>query len=120
MAEKAFHDKENTHSILVKEELGINPEELKGSAWEAAIASFLLFITGAIIPLAPFFFVNGNKGIMISVILSGLGLFIIGAGITLITGRSFLRSGLRQVAFGFLAAGITFTIGKIIGTMIFS
>jgi len=118
MASKAFAEKENTHSILIREELGINPEELKGSAWEAAIASFLLFVTGAIIPLAPFFFASGTKAIVISLIASTIGLFVIGAGITLVTGRSFVRSGLRQVLFGLLAAGATFAIGRAIGVSI--
>jgi vacuolar iron transporter family protein len=118
MAKSAFSDKSNTHSILIKEELGINPEELKGSAWEAAIASFILFVVGAIIPLAPFFFLTGTRAIIISVIASTIGLFFIGAGITLVTGKSFVRSGLRQVVFGLLAAAVTFTIGKLIGTSI--
>jgi vacuolar iron transporter family protein len=43
MAEEVMKDTEHAHEVLVREELGINSEELKGSAWEAAIYSFILF-----------------------------------------------------------------------------
>jgi len=44
-----------------------------------------------------------------------VGLFVIGAGITLFTGRSVLYSGLRQMGFGLVAAAITYGIGRLIG-----
>ena len=40
----------------------------------------------------------------------------IGATIGAVNGRSVLRSGLRQVVAGALAAGITFGVGHLIGT----
>ncbi|HIK55605.1 MAG TPA: VIT1/CCC1 transporter family protein [Synechococcales cyanobacterium M55_K2018_004] len=103
---------------LAREELGIDPEELGGSAWTAAITSFFLFAIGAIIPVAPFIVLTGQPAVYVSLIVSGVGLFLIGAGITLLTGRSVWYSGMRQVLFGFAAAGITFTIGRIIGVTI--
>lgn len=108
-------DTNRAHAMLVKEELGINAEEFKGSAWEAAITSFFLFAIGAILPVIPFFFVGGMKAIAISVGLSAIGLFIIGSAIKLFTGRSIWFSGMRQVLFGLAAAAITFGIGKLIG-----
>ena len=51
----------------------------------------------------------------LSVILSVVALFGIGAGITLITGRNALYSGVRQVAFGIIAAAITFGVGRLFG-----
>jgi VIT1/CCC1 family predicted Fe2+/Mn2+ transporter len=48
-------------------------------------------------------------------VLSGLALFLLGAGITVITGRSALRSGLRQVLIGLAAAAITFGVGRLFG-----
>ncbi|MCX6273106.1 MAG: VIT1/CCC1 transporter family protein, partial [Bacteroidetes bacterium] len=105
-------------SILIKEELGINPEDLNGSAWEAAIASFALFVSGAILPIIPFFFTTGKNAIFSSIGLSACGLMVIGGSITLFTGKSFVRSGLRQVLFGLLAAGVTFAIGRVIGVAV--
>ena len=43
MATEIMSDKSKAHEVLVKEELGINADELKGSAIEAALYSFFLF-----------------------------------------------------------------------------
>jgi len=74
-----------------------------------------LFAAGAILPVAPFIFANGMTAVFISIGLSAVGLFLLGAVITLFTGRSILYSGFRMVLFGLLAAGVTFGIGKLIG-----
>ena len=108
-------DKNLAHQVLVKEELGINAEELKGSAIEAALSSFFLFAIGVIIPVLPFMFLSGYKAIVFSTLLSAIGLFLIGAAITLFTGRNVWFSGFRQVIFGLAAAAVTFGIGKLIG-----
>ncbi len=118
MANDIISNKEQAHEVLVKEELGINAEDLKGSAMEAAITSFVLFAVGAIIPVLPFFFAGGMKAVLISTALSGIGLFLIGAAITLFTGKTVWYSGFRQVIFGLAAAAITFGIGKLIGVSI--
>lgn len=118
MAMENMNDKAVAHGILIKEELGINPEDLKGSAMEAALYSFFLFAIGAIIPVVPFLFTTGSTAIYASVALSAGGLFLIGAAITLFTGKSVWYSGFRQVVFGLLAAAITFGIGKLIGVTV--
>jgi vacuolar iron transporter family protein len=118
MAAEIMLDTANAHHVLVKEELGINPDELEGSAMEAAIYSFVLFSVGAIIPVAPFLFTKGTPAILLSVSFSTIGLFLIGAAITLFTGRSVWFSGFRQVLFGLVAAAITFGIGKLIGVSV--
>ncbi len=115
MAKEIIRNKDHAHEVLVKEELGINAEDLKGSAFEASLASFLLFSLGAIIPVIPFFFTGGLQAVLFSTGLSALGLFLIGASITLFTGRGVWYSGFRQVIFGLAAAAVTFGIGKIIG-----
>jgi len=118
MAKEIMQNKDHAHQILVKEELGINAEDLKGSAMEAALASFIFFAVGAILPVIPFFFIGGMKAVLFSSILSAAGLFLIGGSITLFTGKSLLFSGMRQVIFGLAAAAITFGIGHVIGVSI--
>lgn len=118
MAKEIISNKDHAHEILIKEELGINPEDLKGSAMEAAVTSFLLFALGAILPVIPFFFTGGMQAVLMSAGLSAIGLFVIGASITLFTGKNVWYSGMRQVLFGLMAAAITFGIGKLIGVSI--
>jgi VIT1/CCC1 family predicted Fe2+/Mn2+ transporter len=113
-----LRDTKAAHDVLVKEELGINAEELKGSAMEAALSSFFLFAIGAIVPLIPFMFTSGMKAIVLSTVFSAFGLFLIGAAITLFTGRNVWFSGFRQVFFGLCAAAITYGIGMLIGVSI--
>jgi VIT1/CCC1 family predicted Fe2+/Mn2+ transporter len=100
---------------LAREELGIDPDDLGGSPWGAAAASFFLFAFGAIIPVAPFFALSDAAAVTASSALSAVGLFVIGAGITLMTGRSVLFSGTRQVLIGLAAAAVTFGLGRLIG-----
>lgn len=115
MARQAMQNPDEAHAILVREELGISEEEMKGSPWEAAFASFFLFAIGAIIPVIPFFWPGSTLTILLSLSFSAVGLFLIGAAITLFTGRSVWLSGFRQVLFGLAAAGVTFGVGKLIG-----
>ncbi len=111
----------NTNSAvetLAREELGVDPGELGGSAWEASLTSFILFALGAVVPLASFIFISGVTAVYVSIGLSIIGLFLIGAVTTLFTGRPVWFSGLRMVIFGLLAAAVTFGIGRLIGTSI--
>jgi VIT1/CCC1 family predicted Fe2+/Mn2+ transporter len=118
MAADIMKNKDQALDMLVKEELGINEEELKGSAMEAAYSSFFLFLIGAIIPVIPFFFTQGFTAIILSTLCSALGLFGIGAAITLFTNRNVWFSGMRQVLFGLMAAAITYGIGALIGAQL--
>jgi VIT1/CCC1 family predicted Fe2+/Mn2+ transporter len=115
LANKIMSNQESALEALSRDELGIDPAELGGSAWEAAITSFLLFAIGAILPVLPFIFMSGYPAVIASALLSTIGLFIIGAAITLFTGRSTWYSGLRQVLFGLAAALVTYLIGRLIG-----
>jgi VIT1/CCC1 family predicted Fe2+/Mn2+ transporter len=100
---------------LVREELGIDPKKLGGSAWAAASTSFVLFALGAIFPVAPFFFLNGALAVIASLAFSGVALAAVGAGTSLFTGRGILFSATRQVAIGYAAALVTYGIGRLAG-----
>jgi VIT1/CCC1 family predicted Fe2+/Mn2+ transporter len=101
--------------VLAREELGIDPGDLGGSPWTAAGTSFVLFAIGAVIPVLPLVFVSGWTAVGVSVSVSALTLFGIGAAITILTGRSVWRTGLRQLMLGLSAAGCTFVIGRLAG-----
>jgi VIT1/CCC1 family predicted Fe2+/Mn2+ transporter len=114
LAQSLIANKQTALDTLVREELGINPDELGGSAWTAASTSFGLFALGAIFPVAPFMFLHGSAAIVASLAVSGAALAAIGAATTLFTGLSLWSSALRQLAFGYAAAGVTFAIGRFI------
>ncbi len=118
MAQQIMSNQDTALEALSRDELGIDPKELGGSAWEAAITSFFLFAMGAIIPVFPFIFLSGTPAIVASLLCSAIGLFLIGTIITLFTGRSVLYSGARQVLFGLGAAMITFIVGKVLGVSV--
>jgi VIT1/CCC1 family predicted Fe2+/Mn2+ transporter len=115
LAERIIANKDTALDTLAREELGIDPDELGGSPWVAGGTSFLLFAGGAIFPVAPFVFLHGGAAIILSLVLSGLVMFAIGAGTTLFTGRGLLFSGTRQLAIGIGAAAITFGLGRVLG-----
>lgn len=115
LATGIISDRDSALDTLAREELGIDPKELGGSAWQASIASFLLFALGAVLPVLPFAFGSGLGTVAISLLVSIIGLFLIGVGITLTTGTPLLKSGPRQVLMGLAAAAVTFGLGRLVG-----
>ncbi len=114
VAARIFENPEQALDTLVREELGLDPDEL-GSPWGAAIGSFAAFAIGAAIPVLPYLFGGGTAVFAASIILSLAALFVVGAGVSLLTGRSLLFSGFRQVAIGAAAAAVTYAVGTLIG-----
>jgi VIT1/CCC1 family predicted Fe2+/Mn2+ transporter len=115
LAGHVMADRQTALEVQAREELGINPDDLEGSPVVAAVSSFVLFAVGAVIPVLPFVFTGGMSAVVLAVIASGLGLFALGAAITMFTGRGVLRSGLRQLAIGWGAALVTYGLGAAIG-----
>jgi len=118
LSERIFGDKRAALDTLAREELGIDPNELGGSAWTAAVTSFLLFAGGAAMPILPFAVLSGNAAVWAGAVLSGAVMFLIGAATSLFTGRGVLFSGIRQLAVGLAAAAVTYGIGRLIGVAI--
>jgi vacuolar iron transporter family protein len=115
LAKSLMANRETALDTLAREELGIDPDELGGSPWAAAAASFGLFAAGAIFPVAPFFWLDGWPALIASLALSGVALVLIGAGTSLFTGRSFAVSALRQLLIGYIAAAVTYSVGALVG-----
>src|SRR6516162_4357463 len=76
----------DTHARL---ELGIDPQA-PGSAWRAAVTSFLSFSAGAILPLFPWFFTEGSGAVIASVIIGTISALALGATIGFMSGRNVL------------------------------
>jgi len=108
----------NALDALAREELGLNPDDL-GSPWGAAFFSFLAFSIGAVLPLLPFLFgLTLQRGVLVAAAIAGIALFGIGAALSLFTGRSALRGGLRILLIGIGAGAATWLIGHWLGAAI--
>lgn len=117
IAKRIFEDPQTALDMLVREELGLDPDQL-GSPWAAAGGSFIAFAIGAAIPVVPYLVAGGIGATIASLALSLIALFAVGAGVSLLTGRSLLYSGARQLGIGLAASLVTYFIGSLIGVSV--
>lgn len=116
LATRLMAQKDTALDTLVREELGLDPDELGGSAWGAAGWSFFLFAGGAMVPVLPLLFLQGTVATVVSVAASAVALATVGAGTSLFTGRTAVFSATRQVVIGAAVAAITYGMGALVGT----
>ena len=109
-----MRDPEVALEVHAAEELGVHPEKT-GSPWQAAASSFVTFAVGALIPLFPWFFARGTGAVVASIVLGAVSALLIGWTVAVFTGRSRVRSALRQLGIAILAAGVTYGIGSLVG-----
>ena len=92
--------------------------DLGGSAWTASFTSFAMFAGGAVIPLVAFAFAHGVTAAVLSALITGAALFLSGCIATTVTGKSWLRAGLRSLLIGYAAAAIVYGVGRLLGVAI--
>jgi len=112
MAAAVSRDPDTALRVHTREELGIDPFELP-SALAAGLLSLAAFSAGALIPLLPY--LAGLASLAASLIVTAVALLAGGTVVGRLTGRPWLRSGLRQLALGAVAIAVTFTVGSLIG-----
>jgi VIT1/CCC1 family predicted Fe2+/Mn2+ transporter len=112
VATKLIANPEQALDTLAREELGLNPDDL-GSPSGAALSSFIAFSIGASLPLIPFLLGFGNAGVPMAAAISGAALAVVGAVLSLFSGRSALLGGLRMLLIGSAAAAATYFIGTL-------
>ncbi|GAA2601299.1 MULTISPECIES: VIT1/CCC1 transporter family protein [Streptomyces] len=115
VARQLSSDPEQALEIHAREELGIDPSDLP-SPTVAAVSSFGSFALGALLPVLPFLL--GAGALWPAVLLALAGLFLCGAVVAKVTARSWWYSGLRQLALGGAAAGVTYLLGSLFGTAV--
>lgn len=115
VAAQLSRDPEQALEIHAREELGIDPSDLP-SPTVAAVSSFGSFALGALLPVLPYLL--GASAIWPAVLLALVGLFACGAVVARVTARSWWFSGLRQLALGGAAAGVTYALGALFGTVV--
>ena len=90
--------------------------DVVGSDWAAAISSFLLFASGAIVPVLPWIFgLSGATAIVVALALVGVALLATGAMVGILSGGPPLKRALRQLAIGVGAAAVTYVLGLVFG-----
>ncbi len=99
---------------LAREELGLNPDDLV-SPIGAMLSSFFSFAFGAIVPVLPYFFSNSEWNLTISITLTAITLFSVGAILSLFANKNPLLLGLRMTLIGGIAGSATYMIGKWLG-----
>jgi vacuolar iron transporter family protein len=117
IAHRLFEEPERALEQLIREELGLDPDEL-GSPLGAAGGSFVAFALGAFVPVVPYLLTSGSVAFGAALGLSLVALFAVGAGVSLLTGRGVLFSGARQVGIGLAAAVVTYLVGTVIGVSV--
>jgi VIT1/CCC1 family predicted Fe2+/Mn2+ transporter len=115
IVETLFATPDRALEAMLRDEVGLDPRAIGGPV-AAGFSSFVSFVSGALIPLLPFLLLTGMVAFVGSVVLSLAALFLLGLGVSLLTGRPPVRSGLRQLALGGVAALVTYLIGEAIGS----
>ena len=114
LADRIMADRSVALDTLAREELGLDPDEL-GSPWGSAFSSLFAFAIGAFVVIIPYLAGSGKAALLAAILLAVAALFGVGASIGALNGRGVLRSGLRQVIAGVIAAAVTFGVGHLIG-----
>ncbi len=115
MAAEMMRTPELALETHAREELGVSPQNL-GNPYAASSASAASFALGALVPLLPWFFTSGGVALALSLILGAVAAVVIGLALARFSGRSPLRLVVRQLIVTIAAAGVTFLVGKAVGT----
>jgi vacuolar iron transporter family protein len=107
-------DSERWADVMMREELGFTEDNFD-SPLKSAIVVGGSYLIGATVPVAPYLFVPPPEGIALSVIVTVLVLFAVGAAKTIITARSWWRSGLESMLTGIAAGAVTYGAGRLFG-----
>ncbi|MFI2487370.1 VIT1/CCC1 family protein [Promicromonospora kroppenstedtii] len=93
--------------------------ETHGTAWGAAVSSFLFFASGAVVPVLPYLLgLDGLAAVVVATALVGIALLVTGAVVGLLSGTSPLTRALRQIAIGLGAAAATYLLGLVFGATV--
>jgi VIT1/CCC1 family predicted Fe2+/Mn2+ transporter len=117
LADRIMSDRSVALDTLAREELGLDPDAL-GSPWGSAVSSLLTFAVGAFVVVVPYLFGGGLAALLAAIVLAAAAMFGVGAVTGVLNGRPVVRSGMRQVTVGALAAAVTYGVGHLIGASV--
>jgi len=97
-------------------EFGVVPGKVE-NPFRASVVMFFTFLVLAMIPLFPYIIFSVGNAIIVSIVLSVIALFVVGATKTRLTKKSWFRSGFEMMILGLVAAIITYYIGQFVGRL---
>jgi len=100
-------------AVMMSEELQLQPVDRR-TALRSAIIVGIAAIIGSLIPLAPFIFAPVSVGIILSIVLSALVLFIVGVVKARMTVGHPGKSGLEMAAIGTISALVGYAVGALL------
>ena len=98
---------------LAHEELGLSEQSFP-KVWRSAFSATISTAVGALIPVLPFLFSEGTTALLISFVVSTIAHFAVGASKVIVTGRSWLKSGMEMTLVGIGEAAVTYAIGMLV------
>jgi len=105
-------DRERWANVMMREELGFASEAFE-SPTKSALTVGASYLIGAAVPVTPYLFTEPSRGVFASAIVTILVLFAVGAAKTVITSRSWWRSGVEGMLSGVVAASVTYAAGRL-------
>jgi len=116
LATEVMAEPERMLAEQVQEELKIGGHEQSPfrEAWVTGAATAV----GALIPVFPFFFLNGSAAIWTSFTVAMASHFLVGGARSVFTGRGVFRSGLDMFVVGLGVAGVGYYVGEWIGRVL--
>ena len=114
IAKRLMADPKVALDTMAREELGLDPSQL-GSPWGASFSSFFSFLAGAVVPIVPYVFGEGNLALSLSASLSAIALLLVGGLLALVAGRNAVWGAFRMLLAGCGAAAVTYGVGSLIG-----
>ncbi len=107
-------DKDRWVDFMMKYELNLDKPDPK-RARKSAFNIGMSYVVGGLVPLSPYFFVsNAQQGLIISVIITLICLYIFGFFKSKFTGVNPIAGGLKIMLIGALAAGAAFIVTKLL------
>jgi VIT1/CCC1 family predicted Fe2+/Mn2+ transporter len=113
VAGQLAQDPKQALAVHAREEFGVDPGDLP-SPMLAAVASFVSFALGAIVPVLPYLL--GATTLLPSLVVSAVALFAAGVLVSRVTARPWWWTGSRQLLLGGAAAALTYGVGTLVGS----
>jgi predicted membrane protein (TIGR00267 family) len=109
-------DPEKMLAEQVQEELGIS--ESATSPFREGWITGLATAVGALIPVLPFFFLDGPTAVVVAFVISMLSHWLVGAARSVFTGRGVFRSGMDMFVVGLGVAVVGYYVGEWIARLL--